>query len=174
MILNIKEFDTSSLLIAAAETEDEVGTVLRIHLAVELVLVWYINHKRTIELAPFVKEPREFGGKLSLAAAFGFPLAFVRVIHQLNTIRNKLAHGSAELAADQVQELARQVDKLAEIDSTFLPLKKRFIEFPAKLPGKRMAFGENGIRLDFLMAAMVFYGVAMKWAAVQVNQINEA
>lgn len=107
MILNIKEFHKPELLIAAAETEDEVGTVLRIHLAIEQILVWFIKHKLTSELAPYVKEPREFGNKLSLAAAFGLPLAFVRVMHQVNSIRNKLAHGTSELGGDQVQELGR-------------------------------------------------------------------
>ncbi|AEF99017.1 hypothetical protein [Methylomonas methanica] len=169
MILNIKKFDKPDLLIAAAETEDEVGTVLRIHLAVEQVLVWYINHKKATELKPYVKEPREFGNKLSLAAAFGLPVAFVRVIHQINNIRNKLAHGDSELSADQVQELARQVDKLVEIDNSFVPLSKRYIELPVKRPGERMVFGVSGTRLDFLIATMAFYGVAMNWAATQVS-----
>jgi len=174
MILNIKEFNKPDLLTAAAETEDEVGTVLRIHLAIEQILVWFINHKLTKELAPYVKEPREFGNKLSLAAAFGLPLPFVRVVHQVNVIRNRLAHGSSEIAADQVQELTRQVDKLLEIDSSFAPLSKRYLELPVKRPGERMVFGANGSRLDFLIATMAFYGVAMKWAAVQVGVPSEA
>lgn len=172
MTLNIKEFDKVDLIIAAAETEDEVGTVLRIHLVVEQVLVWYINHKRTIELAPFVKTPRDFGSKLTLAAALGLPVGFVRVIHQINRIRNDLAHGSSELGVDQVQELARQVDKLMEIDSSFVALSKRYIELPLKRPDERMAFGKSGARLDFLVATMAFYGVVMKWAAEQVGEKN--
>jgi hypothetical protein len=167
MILNIKEFQKPDLLIAAAETEDEVGTVLRIHLAIEQVLVWYIKCKITPEFNLYVKEPRDFGSKLSLATAFGLPLAFVRVIHQINKIRNKLAHGDSELSADQLKELARQVDKLVEIDNSFVPLEKRYIELPVKRPGERMLFGASGTRLDFLIASMAFYGVAMKWAAEQ-------
>lgn len=169
MNLNIKEFNKPDLLIAAAETEDEVGTVLRIHLAIEQVLVWFINHRLTTELKPYVKEPREFGNKLSIAAAFGLPLPFVRVVHQINVIRNKLAHGSSELASDQVEELARQVDKLREIDTSFVSVKRRFLELPVKRPGERMAFGAHGQRIDFLIAAMAFYGVAMKWAAVEAG-----
>ncbi|MFZ5763025.1 MAG: hypothetical protein ACOY8P_08885 [Thermodesulfobacteriota bacterium] len=143
-------------------------------MAIEQVLIWFINHKRTAELAPYVKEPREFGNKLSLAAAFGLPLAFVRVIHQVNTIRNKLAHRTSELGSDQIQELTRQVDKLAEIDSSFVALNKRYLELPAKRPGERLAFGTSGARLDFLIATMAFYGVAMKWAAAQAGVQNEA
>ena len=173
MILNIKEFNKPDLLIAAAETEDEVGTVLRIHLAIEQVLVWFINHRLTKELAPYVKEPREFGNKLSIAAVFGLPLPFVRVIHQINVIRNKFAHGSSELAVDQVQELTRQVDKLFEIDSSFVAVSRRFLELPVKRPGERMAFGAHGQRVDFLIAAMAFYGVAMKWAAMEVSVQSE-
>lgn len=167
MDLNIKEFDSADLLIAAAETEDEIGTVLRIHLAVEKVLVWYLGQRLTTELIPYVKVPREFGGRLSLAAAFGLPLPLVRVIHQINAIRNKLAHGWANMGADQVQELARQVAKLVELDPSFSPLKNRFVELPVKRPGEKIVFGSGGTRLDFLIATMAFYGTAMKWAAIQ-------
>jgi hypothetical protein len=164
MNLNIKDLESADLIIAAAETEDEVGTVLRIHLAVEQVLVWYIGQRRTTEIAPYVKEPREFGGKLSLAAAFGLPLALVRVIHQINVIRNKLAHGHANLSTDQVQELVRQVEKLVEFDKSFTPLKNRYVELPVKQPGERIVFGSSGARLDFLIAALAFYGSAITWA----------
>jgi hypothetical protein len=174
MILNIKEFHKPELLIAAAETEDDVGTVLRIHLATEQILVWFINHKRVGGLAPYVKEPREFGNKLSLAAAFGLPLAFVRVIHQINSIRNKLAHGTSRLGADQVQELGRQVEKLVELDHSFTTLSKRYIELPVKRPGEKITFGSGGSRFDFLIATMAFYGAAMKWAAVHVGAKDEA
>lgn len=169
MILNIKELNKPDLIIAAAETEDEIGTVLRLHLAIEQFLVWYIGHRTTTELIPYVKEPREFGNKLTLAAAFGLPLAFVRAIHQINIIRNKLAHGSSVLDADQLQELARQVGKLVEIDSSFVPLNKRYIELPAKRPGERFIFKECGSRIDFLIAAMALYGTAVMWAALQIG-----
>ena len=172
MILNIKEFNQPDLLIAAAETEDEVGTVLRIHLAVEQTLVWYLEHRRTDGLEPFVKIPRDFGNKLSLAAAFGLPIGFVRVIHQINVIRNKLAHGNLKLGADQVQELARQVDKLVEIDSCFVPLKSRYLELPVTRPGERMPFGTSEVRLNFLMAAMAFYGAVAQWAHTEISAKN--
>lgn len=167
MDLNIKDFESPGLLIAAAETEDEVGTVLRIHLIVEQVLVWYIGQRRTAEIVPYVKVPREFGGKLSLSAAFGLPLPLVRVIHQINVIRNKLAHGRANLGADQVQELARQVEKLVELDQSFSPLKNRYIELPVKRPGERIVFGSGETRLDFLIAATAFYSTAIMWVAAQ-------
>jgi hypothetical protein len=167
MNLNIKEFESADLLIAAAETEDEIGTVLRFHLAVEQVLVWFIGQRRTAEIAPYVKEPREFGGKLSLAAAFGLPLPLVRVIHQINVIRNKLAHGCANLGADQVQELARQVEKLVELDQSFSPLKNRYVELPVKRPDERIVFGSGDTRMDFLIAVMAFYSTAIMWAAAQ-------
>lgn len=169
MILNLKEFDNSQLVISAAETEDEIGTVLRMHLVVEQFLAWFIRHRISAELAPYVKEPREFGSKLSLSVAFGLPLALARVIHQINAIRNKLAHGRSALGGDQVDELARQVDKLVEIDAVFAPLARRYVELSAKRPGERMVFGAHGTRVDFLIAAMAFHGVAMKWAAVQIG-----
>ena len=172
MDLKIREFDDVNLLISAAETEDEVGTVLRTHLIVEKILVWYIDCRRTGEIGNYVKEPREFGNKLSLAAAFGLPLAFVRVLHQLNIIRNKIAHGQAKLAPDQVQELARQVDRLVEVDQSFEPLSKRYIELPIKRPGERMTFGSGDPRIDFLIAAMTFYSTAITWATSQPSETD--
>lgn len=167
MNLKIKEFEDINLLISAAETEDEVGTVLRIHLIAEKFLAWYLRYRSIGEVANYVKEPREFGNKLSLTAAFGLPLAFVRALHQLNIIRNKMVHGHAALPLDQVQEFARQVEKLVEIDQSFEPLSKRYIEIPAKRPGERMTFGSSGTRFDFLIAALALYGTAIMWAESQ-------
>lgn len=153
-----------NLLIAAAETDDEIGLVLRIHLLVEKVLIWYIGLRIQGELVGYVKGPREFGGKLSLAAAFGLPVAFVRAIHQVNVIRNQLAHGSSTLMPDQVQQLERQVNRLCEMDANFVPPRKRFVELPQKRPGEQIPFGSGGPSADFFIASLAFLGFAMTWA----------
>ncbi|WP_069269017.1 hypothetical protein [Paraburkholderia nodosa] len=54
-------------LILAAETEDDIGCILRLHLQVEQMLDFYLNRKRTADIAPFVREPRDFSGKLSIS-----------------------------------------------------------------------------------------------------------
>ncbi|MET3395806.1 hypothetical protein ABIC33_006483 [Variovorax sp. 1140] len=56
-------------LIAAAETDDEIGAVLRTHLLTEQFLSWFIESKATGDLAKFVKVPRDFKAKLNLAVA---------------------------------------------------------------------------------------------------------
>ncbi|MEM5426356.1 hypothetical protein AB3X91_40140 [Paraburkholderia sp. BR14263] len=42
-------------LILAAETEDDIGCILRLHLQVEQTLDFYLNRKRTADIAPFVR-----------------------------------------------------------------------------------------------------------------------
>ncbi len=80
---NPEELISVDTLIAAIETEDELGMVLRLHLVIEHLLNVYLKYMRKGEIAEYVKQPREFGGKLSLAAAFGLPLHLVRVMHPL-------------------------------------------------------------------------------------------
>lgn len=64
--LNIKELEKFQTIIAAAETDDELGTVLRLHLAVEQILVFYIKEKSHGEISKYAKLPRDFGGTFVL------------------------------------------------------------------------------------------------------------
>jgi uncharacterized protein YutE (UPF0331/DUF86 family) len=153
----------SNLIILAAESEDEVGTVLRSHLAAEQFLVDYLDQVRVGEIAKYVREPREFAGKLGLAAAFGLPLALVRILHQINGIRNKLAHRASSLDPSDVEELARQVDKLSELSPTFGTVRRRYIELPVKRPGQKIVFGSGEHRLDFMIAALASHGFMRLW-----------
>lgn len=66
------------------------------------------------------------------------------------------------------------MEKLVEIDSSFGTLSRRFIELPIKRPEEKIKFGTAGARYDFLIATMAFYGVAMKWVAVQIGVKNAA
>ena len=133
MDITDEELDQTKAIILAAETEDELGTVLRLHLALEHLLNFYLKQKRKGEVASFVREPREFGAKLSLAVAFGFPVIIARVYRQVNIIRNKLAHEPGEsIGSSDVQELARKVNGLSEIDSGFIGVERRFVELAQK------------------------------------------
>lgn len=162
--LDIRELEKFQTIIAAAETGDELGSVLRLHLAVEQLLAFYIKEKNHGEISKYAKAPRDFGGKLSLATAFGLPISIARVIHQINIIRNKLAHNpDTSILNGDLKELSRAVNRLTEIDKNFTPLEKRYIEFAIKQPGKRLIFGAEDNRIDFIIAGLSFYATATQW-----------
>ncbi|MDH1499314.1 hypothetical protein [Comamonas terrigena] len=152
------------LLWQAAETEDDIGAVLRCHLLTEKFLIWFLETKLSKELRVYIKEPREFGGKLSLAVALGLPLEFAAVAKQLNNVRNDLAHRPSGLDPSQVEQLGRMVEGLKAIDSSIEPLAKCWIEVPAKREGQRYTYGEGSPRNDFCIAAMWFLATAVKWS----------
>lgn len=162
--VDIKELEKFQTIIAAAETDDELGSVLRLHLAVEQLLVFYIKEKSHGEISKYAKSPRDFGGKLSLATAFGLPIPIARAIYQINVIRNKLAHDPDALIQDgDLKELARAVNRLSEIDKNFTPVEKRCIELAVKRPGERLVFGAEGNRIDFIISGLAFYATTMQW-----------
>jgi hypothetical protein len=161
------------IIIAAAETEDELGCVLRFHLMLESLLSFYLDEKCQGEVGKYAKPPRDFGQKLGMAAAFGIPMQIAAVIHQVNNMRNKLAHGhSPQLDKGDVKQLARLVNLMSAIDPEFTPLEKRYIELPVKRPGERITFGKEGPRIDFLMASTAFWGTAIN-ALTQEAALNK-
>lgn len=155
----------SNRWIRAMETEDEVGAVLRAHLALERLLDHYLEQRLTKELRPFIQvsERTPFGQKLAFAAAFGMPLPFLRAAHKVNDIRNKTAHKDQPLSKEQVDQLASHVDGIGEIDESYIPIHQRYLELPVVRPGKRMTFGSDAIQLDFLMAAFSLVGSMTLW-----------
>lgn len=156
--------DTVSALIAASETDDEIGTVLRLHLRTEELLIGFLEAKRQGEVAQFVKEPRDFSMKLALSVAFGLPISIAAVAQQLNSIRNKLAHGNAiVIDKGDIGELSRRVNKLAELEPGFVQIERRYIELPLKHPGQQLAYGKHGNRVDFVLSFFAFYAVALRW-----------
>lgn len=159
-------FDTEKL-IGAAETEDEIGVVLRMHLALEKILNHFLRSQITSDLAPYIKVPGYTAQKISLAAAFGMPVPFLAAAHAVNQIRNGIAHAGDALAHDKVDQLARQVDSIKSINSSFHPLAKRYVEFSQTQPGKRFTFGASGARIDFLIATFVLVTEMAKWLAAQ-------
>ncbi|WP_272971067.1 hypothetical protein [Comamonas terrigena] len=157
------------VLIAALETDDDIGAVLRAHLQAEEFLNWYLSERIQGDLATYVKPPRDFGGKLSTAAALGLPLEFAGVAHQLNNIRNKLAHRIDGLNPSHVQQFGRDVEKLVAIDPGFIPLKGRNLELCVKNPGQLYTYGDGNARLDLGIASFAFLGVAMRWSVALSN-----
>ncbi|WP_017138890.1 AhpC/TSA family protein [Pseudomonas sp. WS 5146] len=171
--LAVEKISDVEIIIAAAETEDELGCVLRFHLMLESLLSFYLDEKCQGEVGKYAKPPRDFGQKLGMAAAFGIPMQIAAVIHQVNNMRNKLAHGhSPGLDKGDVKQLARLVNLMSAIDPEFTPLEKRYIELPVKRPGERITFGKEGPRTDFLMACTAFWGTALN-ALTQETALNK-
>lgn len=108
MHLIVADWFDADRWIHAMETQDEVGTVLRTHLALERLVDHYRELCVTKELKSFVhvSDRTQFGQKLALAAAFGMPLSFLRAAHKANDIRNKTAHKDQPLSVEQVKQLA--------------------------------------------------------------------
>jgi hypothetical protein len=154
-------------LIAAAETEDEIGVVLRMHLAMEKILNHYLRFRITSDLAPYIKIPNYTAQKIALVAALGMPIPFLAAAHEVNRIRNSMAHDGGVLAQDKVDQLARQVDSIQSIDPSFQPLARRYVEFPQVQPGKRFSFGASGVRIDFLIATFALVAEMARWMAAQ-------
>ncbi|EKF9835895.1 hypothetical protein O1D37_003623 [Vibrio cholerae] len=162
---------TISSIVLAAETEDELGTVLRIHGVLEELLDVFLSSKTQGDVAKIVKIPRDFGAKLSLSTAFGLPLSQALVIHQFNVIRNKLAHAKSQsINKGDLIQLARLTESIASNDAEFTPIKSRYIEFPSKNPGQKLAFGEHGNRIDFVITFFVFYSFLEKWLKEHVEE----
>lgn len=154
-----------SLLIAAAETEDEIGSVLRIHLIFEKVLEVYLNSCIVGDAVRYVKMPRDFGAKLGLAVAYGIPVPIAAVIHQLNVMRNKLAHpkGGSSIQQGDIEQLARMVNGLVAIDPSFKPVERRYLELPQARPGVQSRYGEQGLRVDFIISGMSAFYTTTEW-----------
>ena len=162
----------TNTVINAVETEDELGTVLRVHWLVEKLLVEYLKTKRKGEIGSIVREPRDFGMKLSLATAFGIPLPIAKVMYQINVIRNKLAHAkSTNIEDGDLKELVRLINLISEIGVEFTPVENRYLEMPVKRPGERLAFGEHGNRVDFVIACITFYVAFIRWYPTSVIEV---
>ncbi|WP_434657328.1 hypothetical protein J3P96_11925 [Pseudomonas sp. R3-56] len=162
--LDIDALSRSDILIAAAETDDEIGCVLRIHLMVEQFLTVYVREKRQPELKAFVSSPREFGQKLAYSTAFGLPLPIAAVAHQINNIRNKMAHNMDQSFNDgDIQQLARLVNQMSDVDLSFTPVEKRTISLSLKRPGETLTYTTEGNRIKFLISSLSFWGTALRW-----------
>ena len=164
--LDLEKMFDLKMFIDAAETEDDIGCLLRVHLVTEQLLDFYIAKKSQGELGTYTTA-HTFGPKLGLAVAFGFPLPLAASSHQLNKIRNDVAHRKTDaLAKDQVKQFGRCVNRISEIDENFSPVERRYIQVPKRHGEKQVRYGEGDTHTDFLLAATAFLGVAQRWIAM--------
>ena len=62
--LAVEKVSDVNIIIAAAETEDELGCVLRFHLMLESLLSFYLDEKCQGELGKYAKPPPRFRSKV--------------------------------------------------------------------------------------------------------------
>lgn len=156
----IGEMLNPATLLAALETEDEIGRMLRIHLQLERMVDVFLYWSITDEVRKEIEIPKFFAGKLALAAVLGLPLQIVRAVKELNKLRNKIAHvlGNS-LDARDVAKLAELVDDVRKVLPIKVePLGKCSIEVMKRGSGK-IKFGEGGVEWDFTISA----GMLVAW-----------
>ena len=164
--LDLEKMFDLKMFIDAAETEDEIGCLLRVHLMTEQLLDFYIAEKSRGETRTYTTAST-FGPKLGLAVAFGFPLPLAASSYQLNKIRNDVAHRKTDtVSKDQVKQFGRCVNRISEIDENFSPVERRYIQVPKRHGERQVRYGESDAHTDFLLAAMAFLGVAQRWIAM--------
>ncbi|HAS8106992.1 TPA: hypothetical protein I7658_21755, partial [Vibrio vulnificus] len=85
--------------------------------------------------------------------------------------RNKLAHAKSQsINKGDLIQLTRLTESIASDDAEFTPIKNRYIEFPSKISGQKLAFGEHGNRIDFVITFFVFYSFLEKWLKEHIEE----
>lgn len=169
-----------SVFSRAAETDDELGTVLRLHLLAEAYLEVARDVLLQTDVRPFAPVPRNFADKLGYVAVAGLPIPMVKVIHHINKMRNKLAHrDEMGIDAGDMKQLARLINLLRPLSPNpemWKPIEKGYLELPQKYPGERWVFGGGNLRADFVMCFGKLWAIAMNWlihrSAVKPTQGN--
>lgn len=166
--LNLEKLDLQfSVFLRAAETDDELGTVLRLHLLLEAYLEVARDALLAPDVKPFTPMPRNFADKLGYVAVAGLPVALAAVAHQVNTMRNKLAHRDEKgIDGGDMKQLARLINQLRPLSHSpenWKPIEKGYLELPQKHPGQRWLFGGGSLRADFVICFGSFWAIAMRW-----------
>lgn len=158
--INLDELISPDVLIAGFETEDEIGCALRLHLAFEKLIEFYIKNTATPEVLKFVETTNEYSEKLRRAVLLGLPLKIAQVGKHLGQIRNKMAHEQASVNPDKVKVLIKSIDDLLSETDQPTPVAQRKMELPVKFPGETIQVGTHGNIFDFMIAAGTAYHCA--------------
>lgn len=163
------DLDLSSLLdmeglVRAAESEDDLGCVLRCHFVLERTLQFYLAQKRVGDVAIYVPAAWKFAQALSFCVAFGLPPVLAACYKHINTTRNSMAHGQLTILTDKdVAPLAQCVNRMAEIVPAHTPVEQRFISIHKLHQGVKVAYGQAGARMDFLICSIALLQHATDW-----------
>ena len=173
------QFDLDDLIapdnfIKAAETEDELGCVLRMHLCLERLLDKFLKEMVHKDHKKYHPQRTQFGGKLSLAVAYGLNLSIAEAIYIINQIRNKFAHsGDTSLSECDLNNLANLVDLVPILPpKEEPPVRSIHIELCKARPGERLIFGKNGSRIDFVIICSSLLRRSSLWMVVEYVRRN--
>jgi hypothetical protein len=159
--------------IAAAETEDELGCVLRMHLCLERFLDEFTDKVIPLEDRKFHPKRQPFSGKLSLAVAYGLAKPIAESIHTINRMRNKFAHsGGVAITAIETEKLADLVDQIPVLGHKVPSVRRMWIELVAARPGERFGFGTHGARVDFVLVCSHLLRNASGWLVIDYLRRN--
>lgn len=168
------QFDLHQLIqpdeyLRAAETEDELGCVLRMHLCLEQILDKFIEEMMPLDHKRFHPTRQTFSGKLSLSVAYGLITPLAEAICLVNQIRNRFAHRSGTVLSTQDSErIADLVDKVVILPGKKEPpVRNLWIELCTVRPGEKLGFGEHGARIDFILACSALLRCAAGWMVVE-------
>lgn len=142
--LGVSELLSPEKMIAACETEGELGCVLRIHLAFERLVEFYIEHSASPEQIKFIEKTNEFGEKLKRAVLLGLPLSVAEVGKQLGQIRNKVAHEQNPINRHRLDNLIVLVDRMLLDSPSPQPVAKRKLQLFVKKPEEVIVLGSHG------------------------------
>lgn len=156
-------------LVAALETEDVLGAVLRAQLQVEQQIELFLLANVADDMWDVAGSlPQNFHQKVTLAAALGFPKELCFAATALNQIRNKFAH-KAGWALSQA-DIDNLVDKYeaarAAVDQEFYEMRKSSIQLHSR-GGKIIGFGTNGPEWDFKMVSGGIVSLIVKYLVMQ-------
>lgn len=170
--LNLGKLDLQyNVFLRAAETDDELGTVLRLHLLAEAYLEVAHDLLLDTEVKRLMPTLRNFSDKLGYAAVAGLPVPLAAVMHHINRMRNKLAHRDEQgINPGDIGQLARLVNALIPLSPAperWKEVERGFFELPHKHPGVRWTFGGGNLRADFLMCFAKFWSIALSWLFTQ-------
>lgn len=167
---SIQDLFDSNLIIKVVETEDEIGCVLRVHIYLEKFLTFFLEEHLVGDVRVLINNINDFKPKLAFCTAFGMPTYIGMVLHQINCIRNKLAHGKMkELNKGDIQQLGRLVDAML-LAMEQPPLSGSYIEFSSIYPGERIQFGQKNLRVDFMMCSLMLLKQITSWLMTEVYQ----
>jgi hypothetical protein len=156
-------------LVAAFETEDVLGSVLRAQLQVEQQIELFLVANVADGMWDVAGSlPQNFSQKVTLAAALGFPKELCFAARALNQIRNKFAHkaGWALKQADVDDLVDKYEAARAAVVPTSYEMRKSSIQLFSR-GGEKIDFGTKGSEWDFKMVSGGIVSLIIKYLVMQ-------
>jgi len=156
-------------LVAAFETEDILGSVLRAQLQVEQQIELFLVANVADGMWDVAGSlPQNFSQKVSLAAALGFPKALCFVALAINQIRNKFAHKAGwTLKQSDIDNLVDKYDAArGEVDPVAQDVRKSYTQLHG-VGGERIGFGTKGPEWDFKIVSGWIVALILRYLVME-------